>query len=439
MRLIPGGIGEASYFLTAVYAMLGRRQAVAALLLVALLNNLTHAFGDPPKLAALTRFFVLFAAAASVFLVHRRAINRRMFQPFLLGTLTVIALIGVHSMLFSTLPLLSSLKAASFGAALLTLLVACGGMQFQERRELEIQVLGIVASILIASIPLIFTSAGYYRGFDGLSGMIKHPQAFGVIASVAGVVFTINIFAQRRLSFLFVVMAAISISLTFLSKARVGGAVLVGGLGAGLTLPLLSSLFLRRRARPRVLWRRVVPATVLLAAVMLPFGPVVVAALRSFALKYYDKVSGVTAIDAMWESRGKLILPMLENIERRPYGGVGFGVPGEGDKGGLIVNDPFFGLPIMATTEKGFLPVAIIEELGIPLGVMVYAWLFWLISLAARGGVISFATCMGVLFVNVAESVLFAVGGLGMSLWVFISLALTSAAFNVQEKRQSLF
>jgi hypothetical protein len=439
LRIVPGSVGDASYLVTAAYSLLGRRQAVVALLLVSLLNNITHAFAAPPRFAVYTRFLVLFAAGFSVFVVNRRAISRPAFRIQPLVCAGVIGLIMLHSAVLSTMPLLSTLKTASFGVALLTLLVACAGMNSPQRRDLEMQVLGTISIILLLSIPMAFTAAGYYRGFSGLSGTIKHPQAFGVIASVVGVVFCMNILAQRQFHIFTLAMAAVSIGLVFLSKARVGGAVLVGGISAGFMLQLVSAIAIRWRRTPQIRVRRAVPIAVIAVAGLLVCGPAIFTQLRAYALKYNVDSLDTSTTAAMWESRGKLILPMLQNIERHPYRGVGFGVPGEGDKGGQIAYDPIFGLPVMATIEKGFLPIAIFEELGIPLGLVIYAWLLWLVSLSVRGGVISVATCTGALFVNVAECVLFAAGGLGTYLLIFICLAITSSAFNIPGERQSLF
>jgi len=130
---------------------------------------------------------------------------------------------------------------------------------------------------------------------------------------------------------------------------------------------------------------------------------------------------------------------MVSGIERYPLTGIGFGVPSEGGKSGKVVEDPIFGLPIMATMEKGVLPVAIIEELGYPLGILVYGWFAWLFSAAVRGGAVSVASFSAVLAVNFAECVFFSPGGLGLYTLVFACLALTAAGFKRTATWRSVF
>jgi len=64
------------------------------------------------------------------------------------------------------------------------------------------------------------------------------------------------------------------------------------------------------------------------------------------------------------ESRGVFYLPMLENIATDPWRGIGYGIASESQS--LVVNrDPLFGLPVSAPVEKGIMPLAILEELGV--------------------------------------------------------------------------
>jgi len=424
---------------TAAYAFLGRRQAVAALLTVSLLNNVTHVFGGPPQFAALTRYGVMFAAALSVFVFHRGGVPRAQFTFPLLGAGFIASLLILHSLMFSAMPLLSVLKAFSFGLAVTSIFVACASMSRLQRRDLEIQVLGIVSALLVLSVPLIFSGAGYFRGTAGFTGLIKHPQAFGVIASLVAVVSWMNVLTQKRLRYGFLAMGIVAVIEIFLSRARVGGVVVAGGVAAGFVLPWIASAWSRWRGNPRIVVQRAGALFVVGAVAAIVTGPVLVSQINRYLLKYNADDLDASAIDALKESRWMLIRPMLENIERHPFSGVGFGVPGEGDKGGAVVEDPIFGLPIMAVVEKGFLPVAIIEELGFPLGIIIYLWIGSLLLVAIRGGAISAGVGMGAILVNAGESVFFSAGGLGMYIWVFLCLAMTSSAFNAAGERQSLF
>jgi hypothetical protein len=120
---------------------------------------------------------------------------------------------------------------------------------------------------------------------------------------------------------------------------------------------------------------------------------------------------------------------MLDSVKQKPLTGIGFGVPSEGGLSTPIVYDPIFNLPIMATVEKGVMPVAVLEELGIPLGIIVYLWLAWLFVLAARGGAVAFATFSASLAVNAAEAMFFSPGGAGLFFLVIASMAVTASSY----------
>ncbi len=63
-------------------------------------------------------------------------------------------------------------------------------------------------------------------------------------------------------------------------------------------------------------------------------------------------------------SRGSLIDEMWQNITEHPLAGIGFGI-GSDPSEMEIERDPVFRLPIGAPIEKGVLPIAVVEELGI--------------------------------------------------------------------------
>jgi hypothetical protein len=328
LRFIPGPLGEASYFLTAGYALLGRRQAVVALLLVSLLNNATHAFAGPPALAALTRHVVVIAAAFSVFVVHRAGVGRRPFVALATGSALLFLAILIHSLLFSQFPLLSSLKLVSFALSFLTIVVAAGGMPEQQRQALETQVIGLAGGLAILSVPLVAVSQGYLRS-AGFCGLISHPQAFGVIMAMTAVVCWMNLLTQRRLNLGLVVVGATCTGLMILSKARIGGAALAAGLVVGVAFPWLSSAWQRWRGQPQVLLRRIGPAVAIGVLATAIAGPSIFRGVTQFLVKYGEADETRSVSDSLWASRARLLDPMLSGIRRYPLTGIGFGVPSD--------------------------------------------------------------------------------------------------------------
>jgi hypothetical protein len=123
-------------------------------------------------------------------------------------------------------------------------------------------------------------------------------------------------------------------------------------------------------------------------------------------------------------SRGSLVAGMLENIENNFYFGIGFGLPSRLDN--LIVNrDPFFGLPLSVPIEKGVMFIAVIEELGIVLGAILFLWFLYIIFLSYRNGVTALSITLCFFIVNFFEAVFFSPGGMGLLLMILLSAAIS--------------
>ena len=150
-------------------------------------------------------------------------------------------------------------------------------------------------------------------------------------------------------------------------------------------------------------------------------------AMFSQKLDAYISKSGradVTSIaEAYALSRGPKIEDMWVNIQDKPFLGIGFGIASKPEQM-QVVRDPLLGLPIGASIEKGVLPLAVLEELGV-LGFLLVALGLWnLIRRAARrGGFTSLTVFFVALLINMGESVLFSPGGMGLLVLIMIGWA----------------
>jgi O-antigen ligase len=125
--------------------------------------------------------------------------------------------------------------------------------------------------------------------------------------------------------------------------------------------------------------------------------------------------------DAFYHSRGANIKTQWENFLASPLLGHGFGVYPGGIPEKKIVY--FMGIPISASTEKGFLPTAALEETGIVGALLLMALLISLGRQVYRQydprWLAMYFAC---LFVNFGESVFLSSGGLGLFFWILIGL-----------------
>jgi len=133
--------------------------------------------------------------------------------------------------------------------------------------------------------------------------------------------------------------------------------------------------------------------------------------------------SGVT--QAYQLSRSALIDAMWENIEATPFQGIGFGLPSSPHLLN-VKRDSVLGLPVSAVVEKGVLPVAVLEELGVFGFGAVVLWLLPVVIKSARHGVGPLAIVIAVLLLNMGEAFFFSTGGMGLFSTILIAWGTTS-------------
>jgi len=137
--------------------------------------------------------------------------------------------------------------------------------------------------------------------------------------------------------------------------------------------------------------------------------------------------------DILDKSRGVLMRASMENFFDSPVAGIGFGAPSDAGPGDMEIDrvlgvERFYGIPVSASEEKGFMPTAVLEEVGlvgavlllILLGVlswpvvqwggMAINWMFWT-TLAINGG----------------AAVFFSLGGLGLVMWIIIGFCFSQS------------
>src|SRR5690606_20509991 len=116
---------------------------------------------------------------------------------------------------------------------------------------------------------------------------------------------------------------------------------------------------------------------------------------------------------------------MIQNIQLRPWTGIGFGIDSVPDRM-TVSRDPMFGLPIGAAVEKGVTPLMVVEEWGVSGALVVAGWAFAPLRGAARGGLSALAVVLVVLLLNLGEATLFSPGGFGLLPIVLLGWAYSS-------------
>jgi len=158
-------------------------------------------------------------------------------------------------------------------------------------------------------------------------------------------------------------------------------------------------------------------------------GLLMAARLADVANNYMTKSGRATdsngLLGAYDASRGNLIDNMWENVLQAPFTGIGFGIASNLNEM-IVERDPLLGLPVSAAIEKGVMPLAVLEELGVFGMLVVFTWMFFILRRCARAGVVEFSVTLTLILLNLGEYIFFSVGGMGMLLLILLTDAATS-------------
>jgi hypothetical protein len=427
MRLANQDAANLSYLVIACYALTGRQQVIQALALSWLFTMINPGLAPDASYAALLRYVVLSAGALSI--SFRGGIGY--LKGFNLWTVFLGGFIVMHALLFSPFPVVSLLKASSWTLAMGTLLLAWSALSAIERDDLVRWLFGFLVLVLLASLPLLAVPAiGFLRNGSGFQGILNHPQVIGPTMTLLCSFSVSSLLQKRNPSVWLVVISICSFILILLSEARTAGLSLIIGLPASV---LLLSL-IRQNPIGKVAPFLVNKRGSLFFLIVLVIGLFFATRVGEISSQFLSKsgradVSGL--FDAYQRSRSILYLAMLDNINQNPIEGIGFGVasvPGQMN----IQTDPYFNLPIGASVEKGVLPVAITEELGIPGLLLVGAWAYILVKRSSSNGLSALSVSIVALILNLGEAVLFSPGGMGMLTLIFLSYSASGSSAGSQ-------
>lgn len=422
MRLASGQTANVSFLIIAIYALSGRTQAIQALALSWLFSMLNSALAPEVSAASIGRYLVICTAAISVAWRGVGSGGRFSIKRLNLLTLCLGVLLLIHSLLFSSVVDVSVLKIVSWTVVVLTLLSAWQGLAVTQRAALFDQLQWGLIWLMLLSLPLLVVpSIGYLRNGTGFQGLLSHPQAFGPTVALVGVLVGGRVLGDRVPTWRDIALLGLCLVLVILSAARTAGLAMVFGL---LSSALLSPIFAgvsRRRMLPGLRSRRFQIVALMALAAVLVAGPLLTGKLSKYLFKGSEATTLLGAADA---SRGGLVESMFLNIKKHPWTGIGFGIASDPARM-EVERDPVFGLPLSAPVEKGVMPIAVVEEVGIFGALMVLGWVLVVLSRGARGGAPQFAVLITLVLVNFGESMFFSVGGMGMLLLILLAGAVT--------------
>jgi len=421
MRLASEPTANLSYLLITGYALKGRAQALQALALSWLFSMLSSAIAPHASMASIARYGPLIAAASSI-VIHKAALpSLKRGKPLVQATLLLGLFFVVHALLFSSVADVSVLKAVSWTLATTTAIAGWAGVSDHWRELLRRQLFVGLVAVMVFSLPLLEMPAGYLVNGTGFQGILSHPQAFGLTMALLGAWAISWMVALRRPSWSLVLLGPVCLGLVVLSEARTAALGLVLGVAAAVAVaPALSGGPLLRvmpgLRSPRV--QIVIGLSLVGLMVAWPF----VANRAETLIAKRSRAEGL--IQAYQISRGGVMEGMWANIKLHPWRGIGFGIASLPELM-IVERDPILGLPAGAAIEKGVMPVAVLEEVGVPGLLFVATWLWIMLQRCARAGVGPLALLLVILGLNMGEFTLFSLGGVGLLEIILLAWAVT--------------
>lgn len=417
LRLAGGDIALAGYSLLALYALLGYRHVVQALAISWLLNMINPGLpAEPSPESALGGILVVLASILSAGL--RKLPTKRMVLPSVtIATVVLVLFLIINSIVISYQPDVSLLKTLYFSMLFLALLGAWRGLSPVEHASLVEWLYFYLLAVLFVGVPLAFVPLGFLRNGTGFQGVLSHPQAFGVVAGVLTAWVTAKVLSARKPStFKFLLLVALAAAVVASEARTAGVALLVALVGTLLVYSLDAGKPLKAHAPGLTSSKFWTMALVALLGLAVAWAVVA----DRMADYVYKRTQAETLVEALDASRGRLTRKMLANIESVPFIGIGFGVAS--DPLELVVKrDPVFNLPISAAIEKGVMPIAVLEELGV-FGASIFVWwVFAVLRQSYRAGFVPLVVSLGILATNIGEYTLFAPSGNGLILLVVLS------------------
>lgn len=359
-------------------------------------------------------FFQLFLSSfylASFLFAGSKSINKTITISLLL----LWVYLFLHSIVFSSMPILSLLKSTSFIFTASAIFLSIHNLS-TDQKKIFLRVIFWI-SFLMAGLSIFshFAGSGYEVNGTGFQGILNHPQTMGIFAGLI-LIFTIYLASLNNDFFgnaLVLMLSLIALSLIFMSDSRTGLLMAIIP-GSVLFLYLVKESFSNRSY-----------FLILSSFILLSYG--LVNFYLEDLIEYLVKGSrSDNFADIAFHSRGPLFLTMWSNIIQNPFTGIGFGVPSSNLYFRAENITTVAGIVVSYPTEKGIMYFALLEELGL-IGFFIFMiLLFSIVIRSLSRNIFGALLVLAVLASNVTEATFVSFGGGGLLFYIFFAIGANS-------------
>ena len=420
-----GLVGNAIFYVVlTVMALRSSEGALKALSLSLMTTTINQAFVSLSIVFAIGRMVILFVVAGRFMLdlsKMRGDFMRRGYVWLLFGFCAVVAMGSVMNGYFVVVSLL---KLLAFSAGVFAILLGADVVRVRSS-DLTCWCFSLIIFCVLLGVVSQVIGAGYGAVRNGVispffKGAFSHSQTLGAIGGLMLVyLFTIYLFSPYRYKLFTLCLAAVLTYQVYLTTSRTGISTAVIGCAATLCLAYLAPGG-RRQVRfhlPR-----------LQLAVMAVVGFILMIFVNFFTenslgekiggiLNKYDRAEGAS-VTTVLEARLPLIDQAYANYLTSPLTGIGFGTSYDSQ---FVAGATWYTAP----TEKGFLPIAVLEETGLSGSLFFWAFIiFFLIYLIRERNISGFGIFIAMLVANLGEMMFFSFGGAGGMCWFVVAAGL---------------
>lgn len=422
------GTPGAVIFFAVLLVMIVRSPEAAFLALVLSAVGLLSNMALVPKTAVWTvcRIAILFVCAAR-FSFDLAAVRRSLFsRGYYWALLVFLAAAAACSVISGYFTHIALLKLLSFGVGITAILSGVAVLQARQA-DLTGWFVATAASLVANGFLALAIGKGYGRSVMGdlnatsnfFQGPFYHPNACGPFSAlIVLLLFCTWLFSRHRHRGVCLAFIPPLLLFMWLSKSRTGFATLTFGLIVAIGAMYLpaASRFIRLRlnySRTGILaWAAAIGLVVLVADLASRGG--ITSAVTGLINKYNTSAKTLET-SSILASREALVTNSWNTFLERPLTGIGFEVSLDPY---FVQNATLFSAPI----EKGFLPTAILEEVGILGTVPFVVFLLTLVhSLWRRRSAAGLTMLLTYLVSNLGEVTVFAFGGPGLFGWLLVA------------------
>ena len=425
-RFINETTANLSFIFLIILCFFGAREIIIALFLTWLFASLNSALVPAASFANVSRFVIIFSGfiSSSFFLKWENIIlNKNLY----LACIILFIFIFLHSIFISYIPEVSILRSLSWSLLFILLINCWSSLDEFTYLKLTRELFILFTILMLSSLTLIGNKIGYLKNNDGFQGVLNHPQLFGVIMGLFGIIILTRFPQQHFSSYIYRILMILTIYLLILSESRTAMLALIGSYIISITLNLFYESKSKKNYNSFFILILIFISIYLLYQLNSFFN----FDLLEYILSKSNRSAGSSILESFLESRGDIILRSLQNVNENFWAGIGFGIASDYENMSVL-RDNFFDIPYSAPVEKGLLYMAILEEIGF-FGFLLFLFFLMICFLSLSPSESqSFPILVIILLFNIGESTFFSPGGLGGLLTLFLTLSISKK--NIKHK-----